>query len=154
MVSALFVRRDPVNLLFHGSLLNESATLEDRFAVLDHLGMPTEVRNCVAGIKIPMVGIFAEDVVCPPDLSAPIGVIPRPAHGGNVFKPGQFSVKLVQLFEVPEFKGPAGAVQQVELMRSVEAAFPPFFGERAHVADEWSDTGNRRNQQMIPAPVV
>src|SRR5580698_2427754 len=61
--SDLFVGWDPVDLFFDRAFIGEAATLEDGFAVFDHFGVSADVCDGVVGRQIPVIGVFAEDVV-------------------------------------------------------------------------------------------
>src|ERR1035437_3913653 len=150
----LFVGRYPINLFLDGSLICESAPLQNCLAVLDHLRMPAQVSQGVARIELPMIGVFAQNVVRPPDFTRPVFVIPRPADRRHILEPRQFFIEMVQFIEISEFPGTARAIQQEQLVGSVESALFPFFVERAHIAHKWSHAGHGRDQQMIRPSIL
>ena len=139
----MLFRRHPIDFFFDGGAIRESAALEDRFAVLDHLGMAAEIGDRVAGVETPLIGVFAQNIVGAADLPGPVFVIPGAAYRGHVREPGNFPRGLAQFIEIAELPGAAGAVQQKKFVLAVEPAFFPFFVQRAHVADERSDAGHR-----------
>ena len=102
--------RDPVNLFLDGSLVGESAALQNCLAVLDHFGMTAQVGHRVARIQFPVIGILAQDVVRAADFSRPVGVIPGTADRGHIFEPRQFFSELVQFIQVSELPGAARTV--------------------------------------------
>src|SRR5665811_216120 len=61
--SLLLMRRYPVDLFFDCTLVSEPAPLQNRLAVLDHVGMTAEVSHRVAGFQFPMIGILAQNVI-------------------------------------------------------------------------------------------
>src|SRR5580658_9707319 len=132
------LRRHPIDFFLDGGAISESAALEDRLAVLDHLGVAAKVGNRVAGIEAPLVGVFAEDIVGAADLAGPVFVIPGAAYGGHVGEPGNFPRGCAQFVEISELPGPAGAVQEIKFVLAVEATLFPLFVQRAHVANERS----------------
>ncbi len=104
---------NPVDLFLYGTLLEEPAPLQDGLAVLNHVGMAAEIRQRIARLQFPMVGVFSQDVIGATDFSRPVGVVPRAAHGWHVPEPRQFFLQSSQLLAVPEFPRAAGTVQQI-----------------------------------------
>src|SRR5882672_847657 len=104
-------RRNPVNLFLDRSLVEESAAFQDRLTISDHVRMSAQIGVSISGVESPRVGIFAQDVVGAPDLTRPVGVIPRTAHGGNIFQPRKFFGKACQFVFVAELPRTTGAVQ-------------------------------------------
>src|SRR5712671_7983886 len=82
--------RDPVDFFFDRAFVEKASALQNCFAVLDHLGMAAKIGVGVAGVKTPLIGVFAEDVVGAPGLPGPVSVIPGPAYGRDIFEPWNF----------------------------------------------------------------
>src|SRR5438445_7318381 len=56
----LVFRRNPVNLFFHCPVLKETAALQDRFAMLDHLRVAAQIRHGVGAVQAPLIGVFPQ----------------------------------------------------------------------------------------------
>ena len=99
-----------------------------------------------------MVGVLADDVVDRPGFSLPVGIVPRPAHGRDVGEPWDLGGDPLELFQVTEFPGLAGALNDEQLVVAVERAFLPLFVQGASVTDEGRDAGDRAEKQVIRLP--
>ncbi len=110
--------------------------------MLNHLRMPAQICDRVACIQFPMIRVFPQNVISPPDFARPVFVFPRPADGWHILEPGQFLVKMIQFIQVSKLPRPAGAVEQKQLVGAIESAFFPVFMQRPHIADERGHTGH------------
>src|SRR5580658_8695657 len=130
------LRRHPINLFQNRRPVYKPAALQNCFAVCDHVGMSAQVGRGIRGVEFPVIGVFAQHVVGAADLSWPVGVIPGTAHSGHILEPWQFRIEVGELLFVAELPGTAGAVQQVEPVAAVEAAFLPVSCKGADKTDE------------------
>src|ERR1700682_3785252 len=88
--------RDPVNLFLDRAFVGEASALQNRLAVLNHLGMAAQICVGIAGPEPPLISVFAQDVVGAPNLPGPVLVIPGPAHGWDILQPRNFLGKACQ----------------------------------------------------------
>ena len=124
-------RRNPVDLFLNRSPIDEAATFQNCLTICDHVRVSAQVRRRIGGVEFPAIGIFPQHIVGAPDFARPVSVIPWPAHGGFILEPGKFRVEADLLLFVAELPGTAGAVEQVQLVAAVEAAFFPILRKRA-----------------------
>ena len=103
------------------------------------------------GVERPEIGVLADDVVDAAGLSGPLGVVPRPADGGDIGQPRQLRGEALELVEVAELARAARALDDEELVLAGELPFSPVLPQRAHVADVRCDAGHGREQEMVGA---
>src|ERR1700742_1761190 len=84
-----FFAGDEVDLFEEGAFLPSGAG-EDAHAVFTHAGVAAEIAGGVGGLEVPLVGVFADEIVYAPGFAVPVGVFPRAADRGDVFEPGNF----------------------------------------------------------------
>src|SRR5580698_9266213 len=63
---------------------------EDAHAVFTHAGVAAEIAGGVGGLEIPLIGVFADEVVDATCFAVPVRVFPRAADRGDIFEPWHF----------------------------------------------------------------
>src|SRR3984893_8867568 len=78
--------RHKVGFLKRGALL-PARTLQDAPAVLDHGRVTAHLASSFGRVHAPLGGVLPQQVLYPPGLASPRGVLPGPADRRNIFQP-------------------------------------------------------------------
>src|SRR5579862_729310 len=138
-----FFTGDKVDLFEEGAFLPAGAG-EDAHAVFAHARVAAEIAGGVGGLQVPLIGVFADEIVDAAGFPVPVRVFPRAADGGDVFEPGNLGGDALEFFTIAEFPGAAAALEAIELVIAGHGAVAlfPILIESTDVTDEWGDASN------------
>src|SRR5205085_418012 len=113
--------------------------------------MTAEVGGGLFRLQPPSFDGLPQEIVHATGFAGPSRIFPGSAHRRSVFEPRRFRSAALELLSITEFERAAGSLKAEEFVfvRQGSGTVFPITIDRAHVANEGSDTGHGANQQMI-----
>src|SRR5690348_8473265 len=111
--------------------------------------MTAQICGGICPVQAPAVRIFSNQIFHSPRLALPFFIFPGTADCRNVSQPGNGRRGFFEFLSITEFPGPAGGIDDVEMVIAYRLLLSPVFLKRANVTYKRRDAGDRAKEKMF-----